>query len=187
MNNFQVRKMIMWVIAVSTIAFISCNNSNDQVKNGLNNSKEDQIFSKGEKTENGRFDGMAWLQTLVEGDSVNHIAVGSVTFEPGARTNWHLHPDGQIILALNGTGNYQKQGSPKKILRKGDVVTCPHDVPHWHGASSAEAFVQIAITSRLKGPTEWMHAVSLEKLMKIPGLGKGISGISYRDIPRKPV
>ena len=58
------------------------------------------------------------------------------TFEPGARTKWHLHPDGQIILALGGTGYHQEQGSPRKILRKGDVVTCFPNVPHWHGASA---------------------------------------------------
>jgi len=74
-----------------------------------------------------------------------------------------LHLDGQIILALGGTGYYQEQGSPRKILRKGDVVTCPPNVPHWHGASADTAFVQVAITSRLKGPTEWLHAVSDEE------------------------
>lgn len=156
-------KMISLVIAVSAVAVVSCNNSNDQVKNDLHNSEENLIFPKGVKLEDERFHGTAWLQSLVVADSVNHIAVGSVTFEPGARTKWHLHPDGQIILALSGTGYYQEQGSPKKILRKGDVVTCPPNIPHWHGASSDEAFIQVAITSRLKGPTEWLHAVSDEE------------------------
>jgi quercetin dioxygenase-like cupin family protein len=163
MNNIQMRKMIKWVMAVSAIAIISCNHSNDQGVSDLYDSKEDLIFPKGEKIENGHFDGIAWLQTLVESDSTHHIAVGTVTFEPGSRTNWHLHPDGQILLALGGEGYYQEQGSPKKILRKGDVVKCPPNVPHWHSSSSDKAFIQIAITSRLKGHTEWIHAVSEEE------------------------
>jgi len=130
MNDIKMKKMILWVIAVSAIAVVSCNHSNDQVRSDLNKAEENLIFPKGERIENERLDGVAWLQTLVESDSTSHITVGSVTFEPGAPTNWHVHRDGQIILALGGTGYYQEQGSPKKILSKGDVVTCPPDVPH---------------------------------------------------------
>jgi quercetin dioxygenase-like cupin family protein len=154
------KKMISMVIVVMAIAVISCNNSNQQSKSHLNKSEDNLIFPKGEKIEDERFHGIAWLESLVVSDSVNHIAVGSVTFEPGARTKWHLHPDGQIILVLGGTGYYQEKGNPKIILQKGDVVTCPPNIPHWHGASSDKEFVQVAITSRLKGPTEWLDAVS---------------------------
>ena len=124
------------------------------------------IFPKGEPITNDNFVGTAWLTILVTADSTNDTAVGNVTFEPGARTNWHLHPDGQIILATQGVGYYQEEGSPKRILRKGDVVTCPPNVPHWHGASSDSAFVQLAITSRAAGPTEWLQAVSKEDYLR---------------------
>ncbi|MNU09000.1 hypothetical protein D3C72_2553170 [compost metagenome] len=46
------------------------------------------------------------------------------------------------------------------ILRKGDVVKCPPNVAHWHGASADTVFVQLAITGREKGPTVWLQAVS---------------------------
>lgn len=149
------------ILAMSVIVFTthSCQNSDQQ-------KETDIIFPKGVVIESDRFHGTAWLQFLVRGDSTNHIAVGNVTFEPGARTNWHLHPDGQIILATAGKGYYQEEGSPKKTLYKGDVVTCPPDVPHWHGASSDQEFVQLAITSRLKGPTEWLEAVSDDVYLK---------------------
>lgn len=78
----------------------------------------------------------------------------------------HLHPDGQIVLATRGVGYYQEKGSPKRILRKGDVVTCPPNVPHWHGAIPDSTFVQIAITSRKDGPTEWMQAVSEKEYLR---------------------
>lgn len=118
------------------------------------------IFAKGEKITNNNFIGTAFLNSLVEADSSNEIAVGSVTFEPGARTNWHSHPAGQIILVISGEGYYQEQDSPKRILHKGDVVKCPPNVPHWHGASVDKELIQVAITSRENGPTKWMKPVT---------------------------
>lgn len=88
-----------------------------------------------------------------------------MTFEPGARARWRLLPDGQIIMAISGVGYYQEQDSPKIIPKKGDVVTCPPDVPHWHGASPDKEFIQIAIKSRLKGIVEWLDAVSDEQYL----------------------
>jgi quercetin dioxygenase-like cupin family protein len=124
---------------------------------------EDTIFPKGQKITNDNFIGTAWLQQLVVSDPTNSIQVGNVTFEPGARTKWHLHPGGQILLATGGVGYYQEKGSPKRILRKGDVVKCPPNVPHWHGASSDAGFIQIAITDAAKGATEWLQPVTDEE------------------------
>ncbi len=118
------------------------------------------IFPKGEKITNNHFSGNAWLETLVADDNIYHTQVGNVTFEPGARTNWHFHPGGQILLAIGGTGYYQEKGSDKKILRKGDVVKCPPNVAHWHGASADKEFIQIAITPPDKGSTVWLEPVS---------------------------
>ncbi|MGE8527218.1 cupin domain-containing protein [Chryseobacterium rhizosphaerae] len=67
--------------------------------------------------------------------------MGNVTFEPGARTKWHLHPGGQIILVTGGVGFYQEKGQPKKILHKGDVIKCSPHVEHWHGTSKDSYFV----------------------------------------------
>lgn len=125
-------------------------------------SKEERelIFARGEMINNENFTGTAWLNNLVQADSVNQIAAGSVTFEPGARTKWHLHPAGQIILALEGVGYYQEKGKGKIIIKKGEVVKCPADIPHWHGASADTAFIQIAITGREKGETVWLERVT---------------------------
>jgi quercetin dioxygenase-like cupin family protein/alkylhydroperoxidase/carboxymuconolactone decarboxylase family protein YurZ len=121
---------------------------------------QDVIFPIGEKISNDNFVGNAWLNQLIQSDSSNKTQVGNVTFEPGARTKWHYHPAGQILLALDGLGYYQEKGSPKRLLRKGDVVKCPANVWHWHGASPGEGFVQIAITNSQNGPTVWLGAVS---------------------------
>ena len=124
---------------------------------------EGMIFPKGEKITNNNFIGNAWLRQLVATDSNNNIQVGSVTFEPGARTKWHLHPAGQILLATGGLGYYQEKGSSKRLLREGDVVTCPPNVPHWHGASPDQQFIQIAITNTQNGATVWMQPVTGEE------------------------
>jgi len=118
------------------------------------------IFSIGQKVDNNNFVGTAWLNQLIQSDSSNKIQVGNVTFEPGARTKWHYHPAGQILLALDGLGYYQEKGSPKRLLRKGDVVKCPSNVPHWHGAAPDEKFVQVAITSIEAGATVWLEEVN---------------------------
>ena len=132
------------IITILLIGIImnSCNQKNMKEESAL-------LFPKGVKIENNNFTGNAYLQN----------SVGSVTFEPGARTNWHSHPNGQIIVAVDGEGYYQEKGSPKRILKKGDAVKCPANIPHWHGASENNKFIQIAITSRVDGPTEWLEKV----------------------------
>ena len=153
-------KLFLRIIASSVVVFTSCNLSNDQNNTIKNIEGKNLIFPKGSKIESEHFHGTAWLHWLVRSDSINHIGSGTVTFEPGARTNWHLHPDGQIIIVIGGVGYYQEEGSDKMILKKGDVVTCPPDTPHWHGASKDQQFIQIAVTSRLNGPTKWLNPVS---------------------------
>ena len=161
MNN----KNLLVVILIVTIIF-SCKPSEEKNKTVNSTSEQELIFSKGKIITNDNFVGNAWLEMLVFADSINQNSVGSVTFEPGARTNWHSHPNGQIIMALKGKGYYQEKGSEKKILHKGDVVKCPANIPHWHGASSDTHFIQVAITSRINGPTEWLEAVTDEEYTK---------------------
>jgi 4-carboxymuconolactone decarboxylase len=136
----------------------------DNITNGITD--QTRIFPKGEKITNNNFIGNAWLYQMVTTDNSNQIQVGSVTFEPGARTNWHSHPGGQILLVTSGTGYYQEKGSAKRIIKKGEVIRCPPNVPHWHGASKDDVFVQVAITNTQKGATEWLQPVTDEEYLK---------------------
>lgn len=149
------KRNLQYILPLCLIFLAACNN-----KAQKKDTNSALIFPKGEKITNGNFTGTAYLQMLIAADSLNPNAVGNVTFEPGARSKWHLHPAGQILLAIDGVGFYQEKGQPKKILRKGDAVKCPPNVPHWHGASADTAFVQIAITGREKGETIWLEAVT---------------------------
>lgn len=107
----------------------------------------DSIFPKGDKLSNDWFTGNAFLTPLLARDKNNEFAMGSVTFEAGARTNWHTHPKGQVLIVTNGNGFYQEKGKPAQALQKGDVVNIPEDVEHWHGAAADSQFVHIAITN----------------------------------------
>lgn len=154
------------ILLLIGMASFSCNPRNESGKDTSSESQESAVFEKGEKITNNNFTGAVWLKNLITADSLNQTSVGSVTFEPGARTNWHSHPAGQIILALDGVGYYQEKGSPKKIVKKGDAVKCPPGVPHWHGASADTPFIQVAITGREKGETQWMEPVTDEEYNK---------------------
>ncbi|MES2645325.1 MAG: cupin domain-containing protein [Bacteroidota bacterium] len=141
----------------------ACNN-NQETKESKQN--EILLFPKGEKITNGNFTGTAYLEILVAPDSLNPTSVGNVTFEAGARTKWHSHPGGQILLVTDGVGYYQEKGQVKKILRKGDVVKCAPNIAHWHGASTDTSFIQLAITSRVMGETLWLEPVTDEVYKK---------------------
>lgn len=136
----------------------------DQVQNvKKEEASTERVFAKGDKITNNNFTGEVWLNSLITADTENQNSVGSVTFAPGARTHWHSHPAGQIILAIDGVGYYQEEGKPKVIVRKGEVMKCPKDMPHWHGASADSAFVQVAITGRENGETMWLKPVTEEE------------------------
>ena len=123
----------------------------------------DAIFPKGEKITNNNFTGNVWLEALVEGDTVYNAHIGNVSFEHGARTKWHYHPAGQILLVTSGTGYYQEKGSPKRIIKKGDVIKCPPNQQHWHGASNDSDMTHVGITFTKSGPAVWLKAVTEEE------------------------
>ncbi|WP_426791695.1 cupin domain-containing protein [Sphingobacterium sp. WOUb80] len=154
------------ILFITGILGLSC--SQQEQQNTVQEKTHEPVFEKGQKITNDNFTGTVYLNNLVTADSLNQNAVGSVTFEPGARTKWHSHPAGQIILALDGVGYYQEEGKDKVIVRKGEVVKCPIDVPHWHGASADSAFVQVAITGREKGETLWYKQVTDEEYNREP-------------------
>jgi quercetin dioxygenase-like cupin family protein len=106
------------------------------------------------------FVGSVHVVPLFQSNDPLHAAAAGVTFEPGARTAWHTHPLGQILIVTEGVGWVQQWGGPVEIIRKGDVVRIPH-VKHWHGATATTSMTHIAIVEPLDGKTvDWMEQVS---------------------------
>ncbi len=148
MNN--VLKSTLKILFVSCLLVLTaCNNSNNNPKNqeDMNEQNNTSIYPRGDKLPNEWFSGNAFLTPLVAKDNNNGFSAGSVTFEPGARTNWHTHPKGQVLLVIEGNGFYQEKGKPAQTIKKGDVVNIPENTEHWHGATATTQMVHIAITN----------------------------------------
>jgi len=151
------------IIMVVAITILSCNNQN-QEKTKTDTHELIEIFPKGKKGSNDLFTGNAYPTALVQADSVYNTLVGNVYFEPGARSNWHSHPAGQILIITDGIGYHQIEGKEIEIIKKGDVVKCPPNVRHWHGASADVGLQQLYIIPKTdKGIVEWNEAVTDEQ------------------------
>ena len=122
----------------------------------------DTIFAIGEGNPYGKFfTGKTYLNMLSQGDAEFNAPIGNVTFEPGARTNWHKHSGGQILLVLAGEGRYQERGKEIRVLHKGDVVRISPDVEHWHGAAPQSWFTHISLETNVpNNKAQWLEPVS---------------------------
>jgi quercetin dioxygenase-like cupin family protein len=84
-----------------------------------------------------------------------------VTFEPGARTAWHTHPRGQLLLVTAGLGWVQREGGPKQEIAQGDKIWFAPGEKHWHGARAAHAMTHVAIHEVENGSNvDWLEHVS---------------------------
>ena len=115
------------------------------------------------------FTGIAWIKMLVPPNAETDCTVGDVTFEPGARNNWHTHPNGQILVVTAGTGYYQELGKPIQIIRVGQAVNIGPDVVHWHGASPDSRFTHLAINPNVSkgGAVVWLQPVTDEEYLAL--------------------
>jgi quercetin dioxygenase-like cupin family protein len=78
-------------------------------------------------------------------------------FEPGARTKWHSHERGQIILVEEGIGRTQVKGGPVLELQAGETTYAGPGVVHWHGAGPDKGGVQYNIS---RGGITWLQEVT---------------------------
>ena len=110
------------------------------------------------------FTGSVRVTPLFEAKDSSRAAGASVSFEPGARSAWHTHPRGQILIVTAGVGRVQQSGGPVEEIREGDIVWTPPGVKHWHGASPETAMTHIAIQEHLDGKVvDWLEKVSDEQ------------------------
>lgn len=116
------------------------------------------------------FSGRAKFSRLPVMPSEGDVAPATVTFAPGAITNWHIHPSGQYLIVIEGEGLTQEWGKPIQNISKGDAIWCPPGVKHWHGASHHSGMTHIAISPVAK-PDEkvtWLEKVELPQIAQAP-------------------
>ncbi len=115
------------------------------------------------------FTGSVRVEALFEAVEPSEAAGGSVTFEPGARTAWHSHPRGQILIVTAGTGRVQRWGDPIEEIRAGDVVRIPAGQKHWHGASPQTSMTHMTVSEHRDGiAVQWMEKVTDEQYNAVP-------------------
>ncbi|RDI57954.1 (R)-mandelonitrile lyase [Microvirga subterranea] len=110
------------------------------------------------------FSGVVRIDPLFQAASPARAAGNAVTFEPGARTAWHTHPLGQVLIVTAGCGRVQREGGPIEEIRTGDVVWFEPGEKHWHGAAPTTAMTHIAIQEALDGKAvDWLEHVTDEQ------------------------
>lgn len=91
------------------------------------------------------------LETPFHGRTDVLFKGGIENFSVGARTVWHTHPLGQILLVTKGCGIVQSEGQPPVVVRPGDVVWIPPNVRHWHGGTPSSAMSHYVTAEALNG------------------------------------
>lgn len=113
------------------------------------------------------FTGEVTIEPLSNPPEPSRLSCASVSFAPGARTAWHSHPLGQTLIVTSGTGWTQCEGEDVVEIRAGDVIWCPREQKHWHGATPTAGMTHIAIQESLNGtPVTWMEHVTDEQYLK---------------------
>lgn len=137
-----------------------------------------QIISRDTQTEMDGpadcFTGRATIRAMFARDEPSRVTGAIVTFEPGARSNWHTHPLGQTLIVTAGVGWTQVEGGPIQEFAAGDVLLCPRNQRHWHGATPTSSMTHIAIQETLDGTNvTWMEPVTEDEYRIGPSTGIG--------------
>ena len=112
------------------------------------------------------FTGKATVKGLFAREEPSRLTGAIVTFEPGARTAWHKHPLGQTLIVTDGIGWTQVEGEEKVEFHEGDIMLCPKDKKHWHGATPDSSMTHIALQESLDGKNvEWLEKVTDEEYL----------------------
>lgn len=128
------------------------------------------------------FTGAVMVTSPFKGSGQARLGGATVTFQPGARSNWHTHPLGQLLIVTDGEGLVQAEGEPVRRIKPGDVVWTAPGVRHWHGATPTRAMTHVAVAEALDGQSvTWLGPVT-EAEYRAPAASGGETGPS----PSKP-
>lgn len=107
------------------------------------------------------FTGTVVTDTAFRGTGGSRLGGARVTFQPGARSNWHTHPLGQLLIVTAGRGLIQDEGGRVRTIRTGDTVWTAPGVRHWHGAAPDSAMTHVAVSEAVDGAAVvWGEPVS---------------------------
>ena len=117
------------------------------------------------KTPAANFTGDVYLNPVFHGDGTSHLVVGLVRFTPGARTNWHSHANGQLLICTDGVGLVATRDGTTIQLRAGQSVWTPAGQEHWHGGTAGNFRCHYAVLDETAAgdATSWLEPVTDEQ------------------------
>lgn len=168
-KDISVTLLCVFLLLIAHVV-VNAQNKKVEKKYNMTSTKE-----KGTRAPKENFTGVVWVNMVVTNVDNLDCVIGKVTFEPTARTNWHRHSSGQILMVTSGVGYYQEKGKPIQIIREGDVVRVAKGVDHWHGASHSSSMTHTAIVPDAeRDKTEWLKPVTDEEFNKDSGSVKNV-------------
>ncbi|MBA4806459.1 carboxymuconolactone decarboxylase family protein [Brevundimonas sp.] len=109
----------------------------------------------------GNFTGRVAVTSPFEATGDSALSGATVTFEAGARSRWHRHPHGQLLVVTSGQGWTQIEGEPVREMNSGDVIWTPPGVSHWHGGTRSSGLTHVAVSEDRDGaPVQWLEHVT---------------------------
>ena len=116
------------------------------------------------KTPAANFTGDVYLNPVFSDDDAP-LVVGLVRFTPGARTNWHSHANGQLLVCTDGVGLVAGRDGTIIRLRAGESVWTPPGQEHWHGGTADTMMCHYAILAETpaRDATTWLEPVTDEQ------------------------
>ena len=107
------------------------------------------------------FTGGVRIERYAQVEEPARAGCAKVEFSAGARTAWHTHPLGQLLLITDGLGWVQRDGGPVEAVAAGDVVVFHPGERHWHGARADSPMTHIAIQEAVNGvAVTWLEHVT---------------------------
>jgi quercetin dioxygenase-like cupin family protein len=97
--------------------------------------------------------------TVTRLESNIRVRAACIHFDSGARTKWHVHERGQVLLCEEGVARTQVRGHPVQELHPGDTAYVLGGVPHWHGAVAGQSTTLFSVDVS-DGQTKWLDAVT---------------------------
>lgn len=126
------------------------------------------FLTEGAKAPNTHYIGEAWLNTLLQADSVINYNITKATFKANSTLDWHKHATPQVLIILEGEAYYQEKGKEPVILKKGDVIKCNKDTEHWHSSTKENSVTYLAIYGGTQ-PTVWTEKLTQEYYDSVAG------------------
>ena len=124
-----------------------------------NNTPVEILHAQGvpwEDADSNTFTGRARIKRMGGAGTSPGVKAYRVSFEPGARTHWHVHSGPQLLLVVEGRCLVQRWNGPVEVALVGDLVHIPPGVKHWHGAGREAPTTHVAVN--VDAETTWMEA-----------------------------